>query len=383
MNKQLISLRGMNFSYYALNAVIMPFLPLYFANRGYTSVEIALMTNIGPFVAMFAQPMWGIISDRLHTVKHIIVFLWISTVLASIGLFFTSGFHAAFLFTLLLNFFFVPSSPLVDTMTIHSSNKAGVSYGSIRLWGSVGFSSVAVGAGSLIAAVGGIGNLHYIYLSLWVVPFLFLFALKDDREAKQRITIKAVGQLLGNRKYLAFLFMFCILMMPHRMHDSLFGLYIKNLGATDTMVGLSWTLAAIGEIPVFAWLGRNIRRFNELSLLAFVAVIYAVRWVAYGIVQDPWMLVIMQLSAAITFGVAWIAAINYTVRLVPEELRSTGLSVFSAVFVGLAGIAGSTLGGWVRDEWGGAAMYNGAAIFALASAAMLFAAYVSERRRTV
>ncbi len=136
MRKQLNALKAMYFSYYALNAVLLPFLPLYFQQKGYTSMQIGLLMMMGPFVAVFAQPVWGYISDRLRTVKAIIAILWGLTIAVSVGLFLAGSFMEAFAFSLLLYFFMMPSAPLIDSMTIQTAIREGRSYGSVRLWGS-------------------------------------------------------------------------------------------------------------------------------------------------------------------------------------------------------------------------------------------------------
>ncbi|WMT42130.1 MFS transporter [Paenibacillus sp. D2_2] len=77
----------MNFWQYAILAVLAPFLPLYFANLGYSSSQIGFLMMIGPFVASMIQPFWGYLSDRLQTVKKIIFWLWILAIIGSVLLF--------------------------------------------------------------------------------------------------------------------------------------------------------------------------------------------------------------------------------------------------------------------------------------------------------
>ncbi|MCP1309443.1 MFS transporter [Paenibacillus tyrfis] len=381
MNKQIWTLRGLNFSYYATTAVLLPFLPLYFEGKGYSSSQIGLLMMIGPFVTIFAQPIWGYLSDRYQTLKTIIFGLWVMTVLSSIGIFETSGYTLALLFMLLLYFFMQSSVPLLDTVSIKSALQAGKSYGSIRMWGSMGFTLLALSSGYVLDALGGMNSIPYVYWSIWVLPFVLLVFLKDEKGTGERISIKALGSLFGNKPFLWFLLLIFVLMVPHRMNDGLFVLYLKDLGATDSMAGWAWALAAGAEIPTFALLGRYMHRFHELALLGIVAVLYTIRWLLYGWVSDPSVLMLLQATHCITFAAFWIVSVQYVVRLVPQELQSTGQSMLSMVFLGLAGIVGGSVGGWIKDEWGGSYMYYMGAGMACIAAVLLLGTHAYYRKK--
>jgi PPP family 3-phenylpropionic acid transporter len=371
MNKQIRTLRGLNFSYYATSAVLMPFLPLYFGEKGYSSSQIGLLMMFGPFVAIFAQPLWGYLSDRYHSLKLIIFALWGMTIVSSIGIFSMDGYLWAFLFTLLLNFFMLSAVPLLDSLTIKGALQNRISYGSVRLWGSIGFTGMALGSGFALKALGGVQHIPLLYWSVWVLPLVLLMFLKDDKGEGKRISLKAVGSIIKNKPFIWFLLLVFLLTVPHRMNDGLFVLYLKDMGGSDTMAGWAWAIAAIGEIPAFALLSRYMHRFHELALLGIVAILYTIRWLLYGWITDPVGLMLLQLTHSVTFAVFWIVAVEYAVRLVPEGMRSTGLALLSAVFLGLAGITGGFIGGYIKDQWGGHWMYTGGAGLT-AIAALLF-----------
>jgi MFS transporter, PPP family, 3-phenylpropionic acid transporter len=381
MVKQLQVLRSLTLFYYATNAIILPFLPLLFENRGYSALQIGLLMNIGPFVSMFFQPVWGFISDRMQTIKYIVFVMWTLALIASVGLFETSGFLWAFTFTAAMYFFLNPSTPLMDSLIIKSTQAAGASYGSVRMFGSIGFTTVAVSSGYLLLWFGGVENMKYMYWLLWIVPLALLFQLKDEKGGGPRITFSSLKLVVKNKPFLWFLFMVLILIIPHRMNDGLFTIYLSQNGGTGALIGLAWAVAALSEVPTFALLGKFINRFNELAVLGIVALLYTLRWLAYAWVSDPVGLTLLQAAHSVTFAIYWIVAIQYAVRLVPEELRTTGQSLLSAVFLGLAGIIGGMTGGWISEMWGGPAMYLFGAILTTIAAVLFFGTQFVQRRR--
>ncbi len=170
------------------------------------------------------------------------------------------------------------------------------------------------------------------------------------------------------------------MMIPHRMNDTYLVLYMNQQGASEQMVGLAWALAAISEIPVFALLHRYIGRFHELAILGIVSLLYGLRWTISAITMDPLMLLIMQASHSITFAVFWITSVVYVVRLVPTELRSTGLSIFSAVFIGLCGISGSLFGGILEEKAGFMTAYLAGAVLAAVAGIAFFVTHAMRTK---
>jgi PPP family 3-phenylpropionic acid transporter len=375
-------LRALYFGYYAQQAILLPYLPLYFLGKEFDSVQIGILLTAGTFVAVFIQPVWGYISDRFQTVKALIVILWCGTIITSVGLFTANGFSATLIFVVVLYIFLIPSAPLLDSIAIKAAESTGANYGSFRLWGSIGFTLMALISGFILRLVGGVENIQYIYWTVWIIPFLLLIFLKDQKsEVTTRVTLQAVLTLIKNYPLLWFMLIVFIIMIPHRMNDSLLGVYMQDIGASAQMIGLAWAIAAGSEIPVFILIYRFMHRYHELSLLFIVSCIYSVRWLVYAFTDNPFIILILQASHSITFAVFWIVAVQYVDRLVPPHLRSTGQSLLSAVFLGLAGLVGGLAGGWLYDEAGGMAMYMFAVGLAVLSSMLLL--FTQLRRKTI
>ncbi|WP_040951637.1 MFS transporter [Gorillibacterium massiliense] len=381
MNRQITIIRGLNFMYYAFHSVLTPLLPLYLAKKGYSSAEIGFFLMAGPFAAMFVQPVWGYLSDRFRSLKAIIYLLYGLTFLSSIGLFLANGYIPIFLFTALLFFFYGPASPLLDSLSVKTAAESGSPYGTIRLFGSLGFFAFAIISASLLPLVGGVDNFRYIYWGMWVIPFVLLLFLRDKAGEGPALTMASMKSLAANREFLWFLFMIFIISTPHRMHDALFGYYHQTMGASPGMVSFGWALVGICEVPVFIWLNRYLNRFHELAMLGVISLLYVLRWSLYIVVKDPTALMYLQLTHAFTYAPFLLVAIQYVVRLVPEHLRSTGMSLYASVFTGLAGLAGGVIGGWFEERWAGPGMYGFAAAMSLLAAILFLGTRFYTRSR--
>jgi PPP family 3-phenylpropionic acid transporter len=381
MNRQLNIVRGLNFMYFAINSMLLALLPLYFSMKGYDSQEIGLFMMAGPFAAIFVQPVWGYLSDRYRSLKIIVFLLFILTVAASVGLFSFEGYNPVLLFSTLMFFFYIPASPLLDSLAIKTVAGTGASYGSVRVFGSVGFCTFAIVTATLLPLVGGVGSFRYIFWALWIVPILLLIFLRDAAGEGPTITLSSIREIGKNKEFLLFLGMVFIICVPHRMNDALFGLYLQSRGATPGMVSFGWALAGMCEIPVFIFLSRHLNRYHELAVLGIVSLLYVLRWILYILVKDPTAIMFLQMTHIFTFAPFWLVAIRYIMRIVPGHLISTGQSLYASVFAGLAGLVGGSVGGWFQDRWGGPGMYGFAAVVSAVAAVSFFTARFYDRRR--
>ncbi len=129
------------------------------------------------------------------------------TILSSIGIFGTSGYMSAFIFMLMLYFFMLSSTPLLDTLSIRVAERAHATYGSVRMWGSVGFMLLSLSSGFLLTALGGMHNLSFLYWTIWVLPMLLLLLLRDEKgKGDAVVSLRAFGSMLRNKQFIWFFY---------------------------------------------------------------------------------------------------------------------------------------------------------------------------------
>ncbi|WP_209125155.1 MFS transporter [Alkalihalobacillus sp. BA299] len=103
--KSLIYIRGQNFFFWASYCIILSYLPLYFHERGLNTKKIGFILAVGPFVSIFGQPFWGIVADRLNSIRRTILLLAVCSTALCIGVYMVNGFYTTFIYLKMLNFF--------------------------------------------------------------------------------------------------------------------------------------------------------------------------------------------------------------------------------------------------------------------------------------
>ena len=373
---RLWALKSLIFFYFATIGVLLPFLPLYLAGEGLNTVRIGMLLAIGPFISMVVQFPWGFVSDRMQTVKKIVIFQ-----LAASAVLVTLVFQADTfgLIALAMVFFYAfswPVIPLLDSLTLATVRERGGSYGGFRLWGSVGFALTALASGTILAVV-GVDKMLFIYLGLVGVCLVLALLVRDAAPVGRPVALRKVGELLVRREVLVFLLIVTCLSATNKANDAFLSLFIGHLGGTEAHVGWAWTIAPLSEVPVFALGAALFTRYHELTLLAVASAVFALRWTLFVLVPGPEYLLVVQLLHSVTFGLFFMSAVAYMSKLVPPELRASGQGLLAGCIGGVGGIMGSLLGGLVMSSLGPRPLYGICAVICVGTAL----AFISRLRQ--
>lgn len=355
-NESILPLRMLLFSFHATNTIIISFLPLYLKYKGFTGTEIGWVLAIGPLASIFSQPFWGYMSDKYKTVKKILLILITGLLLTSVIFFQMNSLIAIMMIGSILFFFSTPIGALGDSLAQRRADDLGISFGSIKMWGSLGFAASTLIVGEILTKI-GIENMIYPYLFFGTIALLVIFRLKDVKADTDPVKLKDVSLLVKNKPFILFLGLTLFITITHRANDSFMGIYIAELGGSEGMVGLAWFVGVLSEAVVFALAGYWFRKFHTLIFIIIAGLLYTVRWFVYAGITDPMHIVYLQFFHGITFGIFYTTAFAYISRLIPRLLQSTGHLVFYSVFFGVSGIVGSLAGGAIIDIFSGSTLY--------------------------
>src|SRR5574337_73729 len=141
--------------YYGSIGASLPYLSPYLRGLGFSGAEIGTVQMVAPLVAAPAALAWALLADRLGAPARALraATLWSLSAMAFLPLARTPGLVAAAMFL------YAPGAPavvpLVDSVALEwLRSQPGLSYGRIRLFGSLGFIAMAQGLGLALSARG-------------------------------------------------------------------------------------------------------------------------------------------------------------------------------------------------------------------------------------
>ncbi|WP_235949876.1 MFS transporter [Paenibacillus apii] len=385
-------LRSFMFTIYGTSVLAISYFPLFYSHLGFSSAQVGYLYSLGPLISILSNLFWSMISDRLGTIRKIMVILLGGQLGAAVLLSQATEFSSVMVILSFFYFFYYPVFPLSDTMAIKIAERLGRNFISIRLFGSIGYAFFALTIGYLLRALGTSWSV-YLCIIIILISLFTAWMLQDTKPEKRSSTInnsemevtpqtgsksEGIRQILFKKEVLWFFGCVFVLALGHRMNEAFLTVSMKQLGAGAELIGWALLVSALSEIPVLFLLGKYGDRFKELPLLALASLMYAIRFLLMASVHHPGGMIAIQLMHSITFGVFYVTAVRYITRIIPDHLRATGMAIFTIIWSSVSGLLSGTFGGMIFQEAGLAPFYRVAMLLSIVACAGFFAKYWLE-----
>ena len=372
MKGPLPAFAALSFCYFAAIGLFNPYAPLWFQSLGYSTVLIGALSALQSWTRVFVPYAWSWFGDHSGRRVELIRLSAAGTVCAAAAL---MGVQQALPVALVTAALFMANGgvvPLYEAVLSHLlRTDEGIDtqrYGRVRVWGSVGFIVSVTTFGALLERF-GIAIFPAFVAAMNALMRLAALRLPATREdAVHGEPAPPVLPLLRQPEVAWFFASIFFTVLAHNSLYAFFSLYLVSLGYGKTAVGALWAVSVAVEIAFFWYQGRWFARLTAYRWLQVVALVTALRFVATA-AGGAWLavLVLAQLSHAVTFATHHAACIALLQRHFPERLRGRGQALYTTLGYGLPGVVGGLGGGWVIAHLGFAAVFWAAALAGLAA----------------
>lgn len=345
------------FYYMALGA-FLPFINLHYRRLGVSALEIGFLSALLVPVSAIGSLLWSGIADALGRHRLILV----SSMALSIGAVFVLShvrdFPLIVLWAALQAFVSSPIGPLVDSAAVRVAGRRGSSFGVFRMWGTIGWAIATLVVGTLVEQF-SLGWAFYGYMAFMGLTLVVAWVGEAARPQRRGAEFsKEMRAVLHHRSFLVFLGSVFFLGMTLGGESNFLSLFLDSIGSSETMIGLAWTVGALSEIPVLWWADRLTKRWGSQGLVKFAFLTFGVRWILLSFVSNPGWALSLQALRGVSFGAFLVGGVGYTVEVTPAGLATVALAIFNLTAFTVSSIAGSLLGGYVFERFGGAGLFR-------------------------
>ncbi|UYZ20338.1 MFS transporter [Mesobacillus jeotgali] len=323
---------------------LFPLLSVYLSEvENLNGYQIGIILSIGPVIMIFFQPFWGMLADMKNAHNMLLTLTTLITGVAALGYVFFDGFISFLIIATLLAIFQSAIIPLSDSISLKYTSKAGVNYGNVRLFGSLGFGLAVFVMGRLSE-----WNPHVIFYAFFLTLLISAsFSMKMPKEPSGRPAGLFAGMkdLMQMKKFLIFLGVTFMIFGPNLANNFYFSLFVEDRGGTYTGIGIAFLIAVLSEIPFMRAAGSWIRKLGLLQVAFIAAIVSLIRWIFYF--TEP-ALSLVYASAVIqgfSLGLFIPAGLQYIRDITPLHITATAVTIYSAV--------GNGLGNWFFTFFGG------------------------------
>ena len=381
---------------------LQTFVSLYLSAAGLNRTQIGLVTGIGTATALLIQPVLGRLSDRVDARRPFMVAAAVASGLAYLTYRQADGLLAFTLLTALgVNGFQYLNSVggvLVGRLVQGTARGGAATYISYRVWGSVGYIVVAIGAGLLVSsylppqAALDRTNLAPVFtygpLLFFVIAAVSLIvpdpkkpaaapAVPGRQEARPAAppapAVSGMGETSNFNRFLTAFFLYQFALYGASAY---LPLYMEALGARPLWITAMFALGVVSEVLVMVQVGRWTDVYGRRPALAFAFLLMPIRLLLYIPATGPLWVLLVQILHGVNFGIVGTIAVVFVNDLAGDRHRGAFQARLAAV-IGLALAAGPVACGWLADRFGYGVMF--AAMSAVgAVAAVLLLARVRE-----
>lgn len=365
-------------AYFSALGASFPYLPVFYRGLGLRLEEIGLLTAVQAATQLALAPVWGGLADRFPRTR---LTLPLAAAVASAGafvLFRATDLPLALAGSIVLFAGLSGIGPTLDARTLETLGpERRDRYGQVRAFGSLAFVLTTLGAG-LLLDVGGARALFWVYL-----PALVATVLVTATIPRQGLT-RSVNLMRGARTFLAapgmilFFVGFVIVWTALTAVNAFYSIQVVALGGSASMVGMSWAVGSVVEVPIMYAFPRLGRRFGTERLVVLGAMAFAVRALLAAFGRDPVALVAIAPIEGVAFAFVFVGGVTALAGRAPAGMGATAQGIFAAC-AGLATIIGSIVGGAIAEAFGIPWLFAGCAALGFAGAGIIGLAVVGPR----
>ena len=327
------------FFYFALVGVYVIFMPKVLLELGYSPVEVGIIYAAAPFMRFLLPFVFRHYVSLTPKVYHLsLLFTFIGTLLF---LQTVESFWVYLAANLLFGASMGISLPYVETIALDSLSKHH--YGKVRLWGSLGFTGIALWLGKVLSSP--YEALYYLSAMAFLTLLFGAILTRYDNMSHPVAQDDASFSLL---KYWAFWTSIFLMQVGFGGFYNFFTIYQTEHGVSLEMISWMWSFGVICEIVMLYFQGPLLQR-NLLNILQFATLVTAARWMILYLFPDSVTLVFASQSLhAISFALYHTAAITYVFSLYTQ--KKLAQQFFLGIAFGLGGSVGAVLSGKIYGE---------------------------------
>lgn len=352
---------------YAAFGGINAFLNLFYRQQGMDLVQVGILAAVSPTMTLLVSPLWAAVADRFNLHRYILPLAMLLSIPFALLLGRMQSFEQLLLGIALFAGCYCAIVPLTDNAVLANLGGQKKEYGRIRLWGSLGIGLMAWLSGYLVKGR-SLNIIFFLYVVLMTIAVVVAYYLPKAPQVKIQSYWRSARQFWHDLRWRIFLPGCLLAGLSHLFHSYFLFIFAKSLGAADTLLGFLVAVSAATNVLIYLSMPRILKRWSPQQVMLFSNAVMIVRCALTAIILAPEWLILISAMDGLTWGTMWAAGVQHANEIAPHGLGASAQAVYNAVFVGLGGILGASLGGMIYSAWGSAVLFSIAAVMAALSA---------------
>jgi OHS family lactose permease-like MFS transporter len=264
-------------------ALFSALISVYLIGKGYSASQVSLLISAASLANMVTQPIIGNLTERFG-MRPVNMVLFAASCFAA-GLFVMApNFAIIVIAYALMNLIMNGVNPVVERMATSSP----YSYGSVRMWGSIGFAAGTQLTGLLYDHIAPVAP-YVAFIFAMLLAILGFWGTNPRVPEAETANIENDGEpvstkdLLTNKLFLYYLVLQVLFAAVTGAAYSFCAAYLTNKGLDASLASTLLAVAALIEIPLLLFSSKFMDKISNKVLLLGVFAMVVIEMVIYGL----------------------------------------------------------------------------------------------------
>jgi PPP family 3-phenylpropionic acid transporter len=248
-------------------------------------------------------------------------------------------------------------------MAVMVAQESGNGYGSVRVWGSLGWIVCLLSSGKLVAQFGFIAGFSGICI-MWLIAAGLIFFIKPHYFSSPQIpnqvkpNVRMALQYVWEDKVL--LGLAVTLIAVGFLNNGVLqfeNVFLAQLGATKQIISVAGILSAIVELPFMLYSDKIVRRVGAHRLLLIALGITMFQRLAVLSLPFISTIMVVRFIGGVAFSFYTVSFIGLISSRTQSTETGTILALFSVTIAGLVNIVAAPVSGAIFDLIGARWLY--------------------------
>ena len=352
---------------FASMGMLMAYMSLHYDQLGFSGIQISTIIVVGSAAVILLAPRYGQLFDRAFNKRSVLIgsLLVMAISLGSIA--WLKAFVPVVLFWTIYRAvqgpFYSTSENLSYSVASKSTERGTSSFGSIRLWGSIGFAVSTLIAGWIYQNYGFTYNtiVFLVLVALSIVVLLLIpesvFDISGETK-EEHLSLSAVLKLIVNHRFLWLMALALAISDPVQDGIRAFEpIFMQHLGLEAGMIGLANSLSALGEVPFMIYADRVIRKVGLKQIVIIVIVFDIIRRLLVWFFPTAGIVFVTSVLTSVSFTFRLVCSVTLINMLLPKNVTSTANALIGVTMFGVGYMLSNAVSGFIYDRYGNREIY--------------------------
>ncbi|KAF6212821.1 hypothetical protein GE061_010530 [Apolygus lucorum] len=243
------------------------------------------------------------------------------------------------------------SVTVMDPIALTMVQQYGGEFGRERLFSTIGMAIFSPLSGILIdyssrkLGYTDYSAAFYTYSALMAISSLSVLFMPIGAKLPADNLMRDMIKLLKLPHVIMFIFYQFVLGNCWGFIESYLFLYLKELGASNYLLGITVSVGTLSSIPFLYGAEKLTTKFGHVNLIVIAFFAHALRLMGYSYIDEAWWCFPFEAIESVSVHLLWVAAATYCAVIAPKNLLATLIGVLGMAHFSLGRGSGSFFGG--------------------------------------